>query len=159
GRAWYSETQQRWILYLRTGWPASFRSSRMSSFRKPVSDTSPPGCAPVDHTLFAQASKSRSWVTPRSSVIGLYFVRPGDLCSVLGSPAWGCSMISVVRVSPVTLLTAATGLGDSPKYTTNLKFEYGSSRCGLLGKIVLTIPPRCSAIRLSAESGRSRTPR
>ena len=51
----------------------------MMSLRKSFSETSEPSPAPKFQTLFAQASNSVSCVTPRSSVIGSYSVRPGDL--------------------------------------------------------------------------------
>ena len=49
-----------------------------------------------------------SWVTPRSSVIASYSVRPGDLRLLLGSPPSRCLTTSVVRFSALTLLTPAT---------------------------------------------------
>jgi hypothetical protein len=47
--------------------------------------------------LLAHVSNSRSCVTPRSSVIASYSVRPGDLRLVLGSPPSRCLTISVVQ--------------------------------------------------------------
>ena len=51
----------------------------MMSLRKSLSETSAPSPEPKFQTLFAHFSNSVSWVTPRSSVIASYFVRPGDL--------------------------------------------------------------------------------
>ena len=51
----------------------------MMSLRKSFSDTSAPRPEPKFQTLFAHFSNSVSWVTPRSSVIASYSVRPGDL--------------------------------------------------------------------------------
>ena len=51
----------------------------MMSLRKSASDVSPPAIDPKFHTLLAQDSKSVSCVTPRSSVIASYSVRPGAL--------------------------------------------------------------------------------
>src|SRR3954454_18471394 len=81
------------------------------------------------HTLLAHASNSGSCVTPRSMVIASYFVRPGDLWLLLGSPPSRCSTISVVRLSALTLLTPAT-YPFGPHFTRNLKFLYGSKRIG-----------------------------
>src|SRR5262245_50466465 len=98
----------------------------LMSLRKSLSDTSEPRPAPKFQTLFAQRSNSRSCVTPRSSVIASYLVRPGDLRLVLGSPPSRCSTISVVRLSPPHLLMPAT---YRPSHLTrNLKFLYGSKR-------------------------------
>ena len=55
----------------------------MMSLRKSLSDTSAPSPAPKFQTLFAHFSNSVSCVTPRSSVIASYSVRPGDLRLVL----------------------------------------------------------------------------
>src|SRR5260221_606614 len=101
----------------------------MMSLRKSFSDTSAPRPAPKFHTLLAHFSNSVSWVTPRSSVTASYFVRPGDLRLVEGSPPSRCSTISVVRLRADTLLTPAT---YRPSHLTlNLKFLYGSKRFGL----------------------------
>src|SRR5262249_4218986 len=80
-------------------------------------------------TLVAHSSKSVSCVTPRSNVIASYSVRPGDLRVLLGSPPSRCLTTSVVRFSPVTLLTPATYFPSH--LMRNLKFLYGSYRCGL----------------------------
>ena len=61
-----------------------------------------------------------SWVTPRSSVIASYSVRPGDLRLELGSPPSRCFTTSVVRFSALTLLTPATYWPSH--LTRNLKF-------------------------------------
>src|SRR5215210_6804661 len=101
----------------------------MMSLRKSASETSEPSPEPKFQTLFAHCSNSTSWVTPRSSVIGSYFERPGDFRDVLGSPPSRCSTTSVVRLSAEHLLTPATYLLSH--LTRNLKFLYGSNRCGL----------------------------
>ena len=59
----------------------------MMSLRKSLSDTSAPSPEPKFQTLFAHFSNSVSWVTPRSSVIASYLVRPGDLRAVDGIAA------------------------------------------------------------------------
>src|SRR5215472_13505625 len=99
------------------------------SLRKSLSETSRPNPAPRSQTLLAHFSNSVSCVTPRSSVMGSYSVRPGDLRLLLGSPPSRCLTTSVVRLSPPTLLTPATYLPSH--FTRNLKFLYGSNRCGL----------------------------
>src|SRR2546423_15657985 len=101
----------------------------ITSLRKSLSETSAPGPERKFQTLFAQASNSVSCVTPRSSVIASYFVRPGDLRLVDGSPPTRCSTTSVERLSAPTLLTPATYRPSH--FTRNLKFLYGSNRCGL----------------------------
>src|SRR6476620_11618489 len=101
----------------------------MMSLRKSLSDDSAPRPPPKLHTLFAHISNSRSCVTPRSSVIGSYLLRPGDLRPVLGSPPSRCSTTSVVRLSAPHLLTPATYLPSH--LMRNLKFLYGSKRCAL----------------------------
>src|SRR5436190_18213971 len=101
----------------------------MMSLRKSLSDTSVPRPAPKFQTLLAHSSNSTSWVTPRSRVMGSYLVRPGDLRPVLGSPPSRCSTTSVVRFRALTLLTPATYLPSH--FKRNLKFLYGSKRCGL----------------------------
>jgi hypothetical protein len=73
-----------------------------------LSETSAPSPDPKFHTLFAQRSNSTSWVTPRSSVIASYFVRPGDLRPVDGSPPSRCSTTSVVRLSALHFEIPAT---------------------------------------------------
>src|SRR6266516_6863657 len=100
----------------------------VTGFRKSLSDTSTPRPDPKFHTLFAHCSKSLSCVTPRSSVTASYSVRPGDLRLVLGSPPSRCFTTSVVRLRPPTLLTPATYFPSH--LTRNLKFLYGSNRCG-----------------------------
>src|SRR5205823_2433992 len=101
----------------------------MMSLRKSLSDTSLPRPEPKFHTLLAHFSNSVSWVTPRSSEMGSYSVRPGDLRLLLGSPPSLCFTTSVVRFRPPTLLMPAT---YRPSHLTrNLKFLYGSKRCGL----------------------------
>src|SRR6266542_5113728 len=107
------------------------------SLRKSLSDCSAPSPEPKFHTLFAQRSNSTSCVTPRSSVIGSYSLRPGDLRLLLGSPPSRCLTTSVVRLSPVTLLTPATVWPSH--FTRNLKFLYGSKRCGLAGKSIAVL--------------------
>src|SRR5215212_1907391 len=97
-------------------------------FRKSLSEVSRPRPEPKFHTLFAHFSNSVSCVTPRSSVIASYFVRPGDLWVVLGLPPSRCSTSSVERLRADTLLTPAT---YRPSHRTrNLKFLYGSNRVG-----------------------------
>jgi hypothetical protein len=66
-----------------------------------------------------QGLKSWSWVIPRSSAIGSYLERPGDLCSILGSPPSRCEMTSVVRLSALMREMPAT---TRPlHFTRNLK--------------------------------------
>src|SRR6185295_1533867 len=108
GSDWNSDTQHRNTLYASTFCPASLYSSILMSLRKSLSDTSCPRPAPKFQTLLAQRSNSRSWVTPRSSVIASYFERPGDLRDIDGSPPSRCSTTSVERLSADTLLTPAT---------------------------------------------------
>src|SRR5213082_1225729 len=103
----------------------------MMSLRKSLSETSAPRPEPKFHTLLAHFSNSVSWVTPRSSVIASYSVRPGDLRLLLGSPPSRCLTTSVVRLRPVTLLIPATGVVLPTKKTRNLKFLYGSNLCAL----------------------------
>src|SRR5687768_6809171 len=101
----------------------------MMSLRKSLSETSAPNPEPKFQTLLAHFSNSVSCVTPRSSVIASYSVRPGDLRLALGSPPSRCCTTSVVRLSAPTLLTPAT---YRPSHLTrNLKFLYGSNRVGL----------------------------
>src|ERR1051325_1024063 len=101
----------------------------MRSLRKSCNDTSAPKPLPKFHTLLAHFSNSVSCVTPRSSVMGSYSVRPGDLRLLLGSPPSRCLTTSVVRLSTPNLLTPAT---YRPSHLTrNLKFLYGSKRFGL----------------------------
>ena len=51
---------------------------------------------------------------PRSSVIGSYLVRPSPL-RMMALPPSLYSITSEERLSPVTLLTAATGEVEMPK--------------------------------------------
>src|SRR4051794_22546935 len=97
------------------------------SLRKSASDTSAPRPDPKFQILLAHCSKSTSWVTPRSIVMGSYSVRPGDLRLDDGSPPSRCLTTSVVRFRPPTLLTPATYRPSH--FTRNLKFLYGSKRC------------------------------
>src|SRR5215831_14468478 len=101
----------------------------MISLRKSLRETSDPRPAPKFHTLLAHFSNSVSCVTPRSSVMGSYSVRPGDLRLVLGSPPSRCLTTSVVRFSIPHLLTPATYFPSH--LIRNLKFLYGSKRCWL----------------------------
>ena len=71
-------------------------------------ETSLPAPAVKFHTLLAHFSNSASCVTPRSSVMASYSVRPGDLRLLLGSAPSRCLTTSVVRLSPPILLTPAT---------------------------------------------------
>src|SRR4030095_1481967 len=98
----------------------------MMSLRKSASDTSEPRPDPKFHTLFAHFSNSVSLVTPRSSEIASYSVRPGDLRVLDGSPPSRCLTTSVVFLRPPTLLTPATYFPSH--LTRNLKFLYGSKR-------------------------------
>src|SRR6266849_301918 len=134
-----------------TFWPASLYISMMISLRKSCSETSWPRPAPKFHTLCAQVSNSGSWVTPRSRVMASYSVRPGDLRLLLGSPPSRCSTTSVVRLSPPTLLTPATYLPSH--FTRNLKFLYGSHRCGL----TLNCAMACSFPQVGFRSGNYET--
>src|SRR6266481_4943661 len=108
----------------------------MMSLRKSLSETSAPRPAPKFQTLFAHCSNSLSWVTPRSSVIASYSVRPGDLRLLLGSPPSRCLTTSVVRLSALHLLTPATYLPSHLR--RNLKFLYGSNRCVLTLNCAMT---------------------
>src|SRR5215475_4179219 len=99
------------------------------SLRKSCSEDSAPSPPWKSQTLLAHCSKSGSWVTPRSSVMASYSVRPGDLRLLLGSPPSRCFTTSVVRLSELTLLTPATYLLSH--FTRNLKFLYGSKRSAL----------------------------
>src|SRR5436190_6040734 len=100
----------------------------MVALRKSLSETSAPRPEPKFQTLLAHCSNSLSCVTPRSSVIASYSVRPGDLRVLLGSPPSRCFTTSVVRFSDPILLTPATYLPSH--LILNLKFLYGSNRCG-----------------------------
>src|SRR6266487_6598126 len=101
----------------------------MTSLRKSFSETSAPRPDPKFQTLFAHCSNSLSCVTPRSKVIASNSVRPGDFRLLLGSPPSRCLTTSVVRLRALHLLTPATYLPSH--FTRNLKFLYGSNRCGL----------------------------
>src|SRR5208283_3764260 len=109
------------------------------SLRKLASDTSEPRPEPKFQTRPAQSWKSMSWVRPRSSVMASNLLRPGDLCDVDGSPPLRCSTTSVVRLRLPTLLTPATYLPSH--FTRNLKFLYGSRRCGFAGNIATELSP------------------
>src|SRR6185437_8752007 len=99
------------------------------SLRKSCRETSDPRPEPKFQTLFAHFSNSWSCVTPRSSVIASYSVRPGDLRLLLGSPPCRCETTSVVRFSAPILLTPATYRPSH--FARNLKFLYGSKRDAL----------------------------
>src|ERR1700733_849225 len=101
------------------------------SLRKSFSETSEPSPALKFQTLFAHCSNVVSCVSPRSSVMGSYFVRPGDLRLMLGSPPCRNSTTSVWRSSGPTCEIPATYLPSH--FKRNLKFLYGSKRCGLAG--------------------------
>src|SRR5262245_51583947 len=105
------------------------------SLRKSLRDTSEPSALPRLHTLLAHFSNSVSCVTPRSSVMASYSVRPGDFRLLLGSPPSRCLTTSVVLLRPPTLLTPATNLPSH--FTRNLKFLYGSKRCVLVGNCAM----------------------
>src|SRR6266702_55678 len=98
----------------------------MRSLRKDWSETSEPRPEPKFHTLLAHFSNSVSCVTPRSSEMASYSVRPGDFRLEEGSPPSRCFTTSVVRFSPPTLLRPATYRPSH--FTRNLKFLYGSKR-------------------------------
>src|SRR5262252_8037197 len=118
------------------------------SLRKSCSDTSTPRPAPKFQTLFAHCSNSLSWVTPRSSVMASYSVRPGDLRDEDGSPPSRCLTTSVVRLNADILLTPAT---KRPSHLTrNLKFLYGSNRLGFTLNCAMT-PPFPSRLDLAGE--------
>src|SRR5262249_6223550 len=110
----------------------------MAPLRKSLSEASAPRPEPKFQTLLAHFSNSVSWVTPRSSVMASYSVRPGDLRLLEGSPPSRCLTTSVVRLSAPTLLTPAT---YRPSHLTrNLKFLYGSNRCALTVNCAI-VPP------------------
>src|SRR5580765_5639120 len=98
------------------------------SFRKSCSDTSFPNPPFRSHTFPAHFSNSGSCVTPRSSMIASNSFRPGDLCTVLGSPPSRCGTTCVVRFSAPTFEIPATYRPSH--FTRNLKFLYGSKRNG-----------------------------
>src|SRR5436190_24009620 len=109
-------------------WPASLYISMMMSLRKSLREDSAPSPVPNFQTLLAHFSNSVSWVTPRSRLIASYSVRPGDFRELLGSPPSRCFTTSVVRLSDPHLLIPATYRPSH--FTRNLKFLYGSNRCG-----------------------------
>src|SRR5829696_3464425 len=115
----------------------------MMSLRKSLRETSAPRAEPKFHTLLAHFSNSVSWVTTLSRVMASYWVRPGDLRSLLGSPPSRCRTTSVVRFRALTLLTPATYLPSH--FTRNLKFLYGSKRsvltlnCGIISSLRLEL--------------------
>src|SRR6266542_6321166 len=111
----------------------------MTFLRKSASEDSAPAPAPKFQTLFAQASNAVSWVTPRSSVIDSYLVRPGDLRPVLGSAPSRCSTTSVVRFRALILLSTATYCPSH--FTRNLKFLYGSKRVGFTLNCAMNASP------------------
>src|SRR4249919_3686139 len=116
------------------------------SLRKSLSEVSAPSPAWKCHTLFAHFSNSVSWVTPRSSVIASYSVRPGAFRLLLGSPPSRCEMTSVVRLSPPTLETPATGWPST--ITRKLNPGYGLNRCGLVGNSAISAPRLASGRRV-----------
>src|SRR4029077_11514166 len=120
-------------------------------FRKSLSDDSAPRPEPKFQTLFAHFSNSASCVTPRSSVTASNSVRPGDFRLLLGSPPSRCFTTSVVRLSALHLLTPATYLPSH--FTRNLKFLYGSNRCGL----TLNCAMACSFPQVGFRSGNYET--
>src|SRR5208283_2509382 len=109
------------------------------SFRKLARETSDPSAAPKFQTRPAQSWKFMSCVRPRSSVMASNLFRPGDLWDVEGSPPSRCSTTSVVRLKLLTLLIPATYLPSH--FRRNLKFLYGSLRCGFAGKIAMELFP------------------
>src|SRR5664279_2263294 len=98
----------------------------IKSLRKLASETSFAGPPAKCHTLFAHCSKATSCVTPRSSVIASYSVRPGDFRLLLGSPPSRCLTTSVVFLRALILLMPATYWPSHE--ILNLKFLYGSKR-------------------------------
>src|SRR5438876_9939365 len=123
----------------------------MMSLRKSLSETSWPSPRPKPQTLLAHFSNSLSCVTPRSSVIASYSVRPGDLRLLLGSPPSRCLTTSVVRLRVPTLLIPATYLPSH--LTRNLKFLYGSNRCAFtVNSAIVCALLRLGSDQLSAES-------
>src|SRR6266487_6790597 len=111
----------------------------MISLRKLCSETST--LVLMFQTLLAHCSNSRSCVTPRSSVIASYSVRPGDFRLLEGSPPSRCFTTSVVRLRVLTLLTPATAFPSH--FTRNLKFLYGSKRCALTVNCAMVICLLC----------------
>src|SRR5215468_1678527 len=109
------------------------------SLRKHASAVSVPRAELKFQVRLAHLTNSVSCVTPRSSVIASYFVRPGDLRLVLGSPPSRCSTTSVVRLRAPHLLIPATYRPSH--FTRNLKFLYGSNLCGLTENCAICAPP------------------
>src|ERR1017187_7104403 len=124
--------------------PASLYISRIKSLRKSFNETSEPRPLPKFQTLLAHFSNSVSWVTPRSSVMASYSVRPGDLWLLLGSPPSPKRMTSVERRGGVTLEKPATYFPSH--LTRNLKFLYASNRLGLAGNIAMGADERRSVL-------------
>src|SRR5215469_10134320 len=101
----------------------------MMSLRKSLGETSDPSPAPKPRTLLAQFPNSVSWVTPRSNVTESYLVLPGDLRLPKESPPSRYLTISVACAGPtLSLFMPATYLPSH--FNRNLKFLYGSDRCG-----------------------------
>src|SRR5712691_1535881 len=118
---------------------------------------------PSFETLLAQSSNARSWVTPRSRVMGSNLVRPGDFNSMPGWPPALCWTTSVDRRRPLTLSTPATYWPSH--LTLNLKLLYGSRRMFVIIDIVSGgVPPtykgstRSSSAHLALHSRPERGP-
>src|ERR1700730_696715 len=103
---------------------------------------------PSFQTLFAHSSNARSWVTPRSSVMGSNLVRPGDFSSIPGWPPSLCSTTSVDRTKALTRSTPATYWPSH--LTLNLKLLYGSLRMPAIIRSSLVRGRRRSALRQPA---------
>ena len=80
----------------------------MMSLRKSLSETSAPRPEPKFQTLLAHFSNSVSWVTPRSSVIGLVLGAAGRLAAAAGIAALAVLHDLGGALSAPTLLTPAT---------------------------------------------------
>ena len=130
------------------------------SFRKLASDTSEPRPAPKFQTLFAHCSKATSCVTPRSSVIASYSVRPGDLRLVLNQEDGKRGMDRVKGQGLSLQINMASGrdhypnnsaLVISPRFRAN--FVYGSTKAGLdgfylgLGEALAEFGPSVTVVR------------
>ena len=87
GSAWYSETQQRWTMYCWTGWPASFWSTMRIVLAQVCQRRTAARPCRGTWAALAHSSNSGSWVTPRSSVIGSYLVRPMPLRMIALPPS------------------------------------------------------------------------